>query len=407
MGADSSPKQNVFKANMQKYRIKFESGCEYDDHCNNNGINDEDSDYYATCTLGGICYCSLPTSKTQYHGFGCTRTGKGNAKDKGATSRNSNHGLTYKRSIGGNIPLMQCDKNRLFASKVTTQGAYVSKDEPTKVYFEAPLEGSEVILLNEIYIDGQVRTVIKVESSKAIWIKVDIPFTVYEKSNDDYIVPVRSSVYVIARLGGVGITCATTDMPKITSIYTDDPTSTISTVLIDEEDNVVTEATKTSLTRARSLMKITPHDPHEVEIGDRIRISSKDVTNERGGIKCASDGDMTCGTYQTHTVDKIYYSTVNDQTSSANPPDLEIIGAATSFYLNTYVNLPSEVVGNDIKYKRIGEREKRFIYNDQRGTLEGIECGNRGICDVVTGLCKCFRNFIDDDCSKMEYLPSL
>ena len=53
IGHNTVPKQNVFKANMQKYRIKFESGCLYDDHCNKNGIDDEDSDIGATCSLGG------------------------------------------------------------------------------------------------------------------------------------------------------------------------------------------------------------------------------------------------------------------------------------------------------------------------------------------------------------------
>ena len=83
IGADPIAKQNIFKANMQKYRIKFETGCKYDHHCNHNGIDDEDSDYYATCSLGGVCHCSLPTKDVQYHGFGCTRTGKGAAKLKG------------------------------------------------------------------------------------------------------------------------------------------------------------------------------------------------------------------------------------------------------------------------------------------------------------------------------------
>ena len=42
-------------------------------------------------------------------------------------------------------------------------------------------------------------------------------FTIYSKSNDDYIVPSGSSVYQINRLGGVGNTCQLTDMPRITS----------------------------------------------------------------------------------------------------------------------------------------------------------------------------------------------
>ena len=59
------------------------------------------------------------------------------------------------------------------------------------------------------------------------------------------------------------------------------------------------------------------------------------------------------------------------------------------------------------KYVPLADGEERAVYNDQRGTLEDAECGNRGICDRGTGLCRCFKNFVGDDCSKMEHLPSL
>merc|ERR1712022_73596 len=82
MGADTDEFQVPYRAAMQKYRIKFESGCMTDDHCNHNGVNSYDSDAGATCSLGGSCTCSLPTGgpplTEQYHGFGCTRKGKGN-----------------------------------------------------------------------------------------------------------------------------------------------------------------------------------------------------------------------------------------------------------------------------------------------------------------------------------------
>ena len=64
------------------------------------------------------------------------------------------------------------------------------------------------------------------------------------------------------------------------------------------------------------------------------------MSDEKKDIKPLLDASKQIEIFskkETHTVDKIYYSTVNDQTSSANPPDLEMIGAATSFYLNTYV----------------------------------------------------------------------
>merc|ERR1711871_1636465 len=100
VGATSD--EPIYKANTQRYRIKFESGCLVDDHCNHNGVNSYDSDEGATCTLGGSCLCSLPTASDQYHGFGCTRKGKGN--DFHGVPRANNHARIYKRSNSGDLP---------------------------------------------------------------------------------------------------------------------------------------------------------------------------------------------------------------------------------------------------------------------------------------------------------------
>merc|ERR1711998_707035 len=291
---DANAFQVPYRAAMQKYRIKFESGCMTDDHCNHNGVNSYDSDAGATCSLGGSCTCSLPTGgpplTEQYHGFGCTRKGKGN--DFHGTPRAINHARPYKRSNSGDLPLMMCDKDELFSGKILDSYVSVSKATPTKVQFNYAAIGSDasatvsatgntnqaVIAVNgetvtnilagmtavrvsdgaligrvkstatnavtliaslavavvandeiafgvpltediaigdEIYIDGQVRTI--VEKSNGNWVKVDLPFTIYEKSNDDDIVPSGSTAYKIGRLGGVGLSCQLTDMPRLTS----------------------------------------------------------------------------------------------------------------------------------------------------------------------------------------------
>merc|ERR1711998_641868 len=297
---DANAFQVPYRAAMQNYRIKFESGCMTDDHCNHNGENSYDSDAGATCSLGGSCTCSLPTGAStdkteQYHGFGCTRKGKGN--DFHGTPRAINHARPYKRSNSGDIPLMQCDKDEVFSGKLLNSYGSVSKATPTKIDFgaawidslgyksqiktsggtgqadlilidnedvsslqagmtahksdgsfygyvksvantdvadptitlkanlvTASVTGDEVVfgtplftdlaVGNEVYVDGQVRTIVE---RAATWVKVDTPFTIYSKSNDDYIVPSGSSVYQINRLGGVGNTCQLTDMPRITS----------------------------------------------------------------------------------------------------------------------------------------------------------------------------------------------
>ena len=80
-------------------------------------------------------------------------------------------------------------KTLLFAGNLGSKGAYVTKEEPTRVYFAETLRREEIEFLQAIYIDGQVRIVIEVESIEAAWVKVESPFTIYKKSNDDYIVP--------------------------------------------------------------------------------------------------------------------------------------------------------------------------------------------------------------------------
>merc|ERR1711871_598474 len=158
--------QRVYRAAMQKYRIKFESGCMTDDHCNHNGVNSYDSDTKATCSLGGSCTCSLPSGTVaagtmeQYHGFGCTRKGKGN--DFHGTPRAINHARPYKRSNSGDIPLMTCDKDELFAGKIIDDYGRVSKASTTKIDFEnkpcaaaiAANRACDVSVGNEVYIDG-------------------------------------------------------------------------------------------------------------------------------------------------------------------------------------------------------------------------------------------------------------
>merc|ERR1719160_295950 len=177
----------VYLANTQRYRIRFESGCMTNDHCNHNGVNAYDSDAGATCSLGGSCVCSLPSGTSLYHGFGCTRKGKGN--DFHGVPRIINHARTYKRSNSGDLPLLQCDKNSLFSGKIMSEYGSVSKATPTKITFKAATVSGEIAVGDDVYVDGQVRTVVESDETTSLWVKVDRPFTIYAKSDDDSIVP--------------------------------------------------------------------------------------------------------------------------------------------------------------------------------------------------------------------------
>jgi hypothetical protein len=543
MGTSTADFQIVYRAAMQKYRIKFESGCMTDDHCNHNGINSYDSDAGATCSLGGSCYCSLPTGVTQltvaasgacttsvipmtaatsdikvgmkatyngnlvgyvktvtagtsvtltgnclvaiangnnivykamgenqYHGFGCTRKGKGN--DFHGTPRAINHARPYKRSNSGDIPLMQCDKDEIFSGKLLNSYGSVSKATPTKIDFQAAFidslnyeseiktdgatgqanlilidsedlsnlqagmtahksDGSffgyvksvaasgtpsptitmkanlvtssavgdrvvfgtplftDLAIGNEVYIDGQVRTIVE---RAATWVKVDTPFTIYKKSNDDYIVPTGSSVYQINRLGGVGNVCQLTDMPRITShnLVNTDSKGKLATENSGDNSTVVGNDAKSSQSNPHTSVAIRPMDPQEIEIGDRIRIDTDTTTSSESGT------GLTPGTYITHTVDKIDYETgVADSATS----DVKVPGGIAKFTLNEIVSEESSTTGNMVPVT--GDR---FIYNDQRGTTENKECSGRGLCDEAAGTCSCFKGYTDDDCSRQHAL---
>merc|ERR1712022_87317 len=456
MGADTDEFQVPYRAAMQKYRIKFESGCMTDDHCNHNGVNSYDSDAGATCSLGGSCTCSLPkgasTDKTeQYHGFGCTRKGKGN--DFHGTPRTINHARPYKRSNSGDLPLMMCDKDELFSGKILDSYVSVSKATPTKVQFNYAVIGTsdasatasgacsgadlplanEVItnvlagmtavrvsdgaligrvktidssgaggakvtliancantpanldeiafgvpLTEDIYIDGQVRTI--VEKSNGNWVKVDLPFTIYEKSNDDDIVPSGSTAYKIGRLGGVGLSCQLTDMPRLTSHDEINVAAKGTLTTVNAQGTTVDgDDTKSSQTNPHTQITIRPMDPQEVEIGDRIRVDTDDGSTA-----------LTYGTYITHTVDKINYeiSTVDSSAAALTVP-----GGIASFTLNELVSVEATTTGN---MARVADSQTRFIYNDQRGTTENKECSGRGLCDETTGTCSCFKGYTDD-----------
>merc|ERR1719261_517174 len=102
-------------------------------------------------------------------------------------------------------------------------------------------------------------------------------------------------------------------------------------------------------------------DPQEIEIGDRIRIDTDTDSDSTGGT------GLTPGTYITHTVDKIVYETLPDDSAAA---DVTVPGGIAKFTLNEIVSVESTTTGNMVPVTAVD----RFIYNDQRGTTENKEC---------------------------------
>jgi len=297
------------------------------------------------------------------------------------------------------LPLLQCSKSELYSGRVLAEYGEVSKESPTKVTFTGNLAAAYdgVQVGDEIYIDGQVRTVVECDGGDTIAsdtcdvnnLKVDRPFTIYEKSNDDFIVPSKSTVYRVDRLGGVNTKCHATDMPRLTATDKewDTATGSLKTIGTASTDKSVDGNNNVnSQTNPATKVTIATQDPQEVEIGDRIRVDTGSATEH-----------LTAGTYMTHTVDKIDYKT------AAAP-----YGAMESFTLNEVV---SKEVTNAGAFEQVtgatpSTGVDHIVYNDQRGTTENKECSGRGLCDGSTGTCECFKGYTDDGCSRQNALAS-
>jgi len=338
---------SVFKQNTMRYRIKFESGCTQDAHCNSNGVDETDSDSDAICSLGGICRCS---DDAVYHGYGCTRTGKGD------------HSRPYRRSNSGDLPPLICDKSSVFSGMVITTPVHVKRTAPTKVEFEEALAAKDNVgqgtyaVGQEIYIDGQKRTVVNVGTN---YLQVDEPFYEYDQSDSNNIVPTRSWSYLIDRDGGIGIECHASDLMRISNtIRSGRRAGGMKRTGTDERELSMTNHDGSAAeTGARSF------DEHDVHIGDRLRI------------------DLTDGAEETRTVDAITYANGGSATTQKS--------------LIQKIHLDSKIstTANNVA-----------VYVDMRGTTENRECSDRGLCDQSTGICECFQGYTDDDCSRQDAL---
>jgi len=159
-------------------------------------------------------------------------------------------------------------------------------------------------------------------------------------------------------------------------------------------------------------------DPHDVHIGDRIRIvtaggnyetrtvdlitrdSPRDSTAAEdccpsGGCGSADancdavvlgqrDTPSTCtGTTASATGACVYHSGLDGAARH---------GLIHSLHFDSAINNPTLVAAT--------------AYVDQKGTTESVECGNRGLCDQSTGICECFKGYTDDDCGRQDALAS-
>jgi len=471
----SQTADRIFKQNMFEYRIKFESGCTKDSHCTANGVDSDDSDQNAWCSMGGVCRCSSTGVDTyandaasglkSYWGYGCTRRGI------------ANHGNSYKRSNSGDLISLKCDKSALYSGWVLTTPAFVARTSPTTIRFDAVLNAFTGTLAvgDEVYIDGQVRTVVRLSGTSAPFsVEVNEPFYENDFSDQFNIVPTHSWIYRLDRDGGAGITCSATDLVHLKSTahscvgadhtkprvdkgtyYYAAAGQHVSTQGMGEAvanqgiavgdrvtyfsgdgsvdlNNLVSGGVYTVTAETGSTMNIAAtiggtaidtatggtaatiddvlvarygqcthtesmgfidsndptdrtlkfadggraagarlQDPHEVHIGDRIRIQD------------------TSGKFDTRRVDAIGRASLGD-------------GDSVHALIKT-LHFDTPLSNHQADTTKV---HFRHIYVDTHGTTEARECSNRGLCDTSTGICECFKGYTDDDCSRQDSLSA-
>jgi len=371
---DTTP---LYIQNGAKYRINFETGCRSDSECNSNGVDGDDSDAGAICTLGGSCLCSddadtgsnwpKATNNYFYHGKGCTASGKGN------------HQGAYIRSNSGNIPALTCDKSRVYSGYVSHISAAVRRTSPQKIHFESAVTnpkddsgGAAFATGKRVYIDGQVRTITNVvptptvdtTDSPTTIVTVDEPFKTNEFSDDQYVFPTGSWVYLLHRDGGAGITCTASDITPLTSTrLAKDMFESVHA----HAQGVISAKAVTGSVNAYRVVTISTgsansfvQDEDELHVGDRVRLQH--LTN--GHV------------FETRTVDEIFYDSSTNQIES--------------FTVDSAIDATHTA--------------KVYIFVDNRGTTEELACSRRGLCDESTGTCECFSGYTDDDCSRQDSL---
>jgi len=341
----------VFRQNGFRYDILFEYGCRTHWDCQNNGVDQNDSDGppassstdigdgAASCHPAGACQCS---DDAAFGGSGCTA-------DRRAPHANA------RVSVSGNLANLVCDYAGLTPSAVLASTGTVLRVTPLTITATGD-ETSTVKVGDQVRMENQVRTVVAITSSA---ITVDRPFEEDEFSTDANIFPALTPIVFVEskeKDDGMVVECFATDLPPLLT--------EVNCASADGKANGCGTGELKNITDPNPQRKVDIENEHvvdirELEVGDRVRIYNKDELGQK---------------WNTRTVDSITLT-------NALP---------TSF-----------TVSEALSFSNTNEMR---VFVDNSGTTEEASCSNRGLCDESTGECQCFNGYTDVDCSKQNAL---
>merc|ERR1712159_453219 len=348
--------QAVFRQNGFRYDILFEYGCRTHWDCQNNGVDQNDSDGppassstdigdgAASCHPAGACQCS---DDAAFGGNGCTA-------DRRAPHANA------RVSVSGNLANLVCDYAGLTPSAVLASTGTVARTTPLTITATGD-ETSTVKVGDQVRMENQVRTVVASTASgvNPSVFTVDRPFEEDEFSTDTDIFPAKTPIVFVeskSKADGMIVECFATDLPPLLT--------EVNCASADGKANGCGTGELKNITDPNPQRKVDIEsgpvvDIRELEVGDRVRIYNKDELGQK---------------WNTRTVDSI--------TLTSALPTSFTVSEALSF----------------------SNTDTMRVFVDNSGTTEEASCSNRGLCDESTGECQCFNGYTDVDCSKQNAL---